>query len=201
MGPSGGVGAGLSAGQRRVLVSCRDGDLSRTDAWRPGFLPYRNRKRRGDNIAFSDPHGVTVRRGAKGWIIGCYCYLDFLLGYFFVIRPALRRGTIVCYERYLHDVLIDSRRYGLELPEPFRRWIVRWIPQPDLFFLLDAPADVLYGRKQELPVEEIERQRQLLQEHIGGRTSCHQIDVRRNGPDACCNRVFDVLPPNRSAGA
>ncbi len=169
--------------------------------WRPGVLPYRNRKACSNDRASSDPQGVTVRRGMKGWLIGCYCFLDFLLGYLFVIRPALKRGTIVCYERYIHDVLIDSRRYGLDLPEPFRKWIVRLIPQPDLFFLFDAPADLLHSRKQELTVDEIERQRLLLRKHIGSKPSCHEVDVLRNNPEACCNLIFDVLTCHGSINA
>jgi thymidylate kinase len=33
------------------------------------------------------------------------------------------------------------------------------IPNPDLVFVLDAPTEVIYSRKQELSPEEIDRQR------------------------------------------
>ena len=88
-----------------------------------------------------------------------YWAVDYIVGYYLTIRPALARSTLVLFDRYLVDALIDPRRYRYGGP----RWALEalwWaIPKPDLVVLLDAPTHVLRDRKQELPAEEIDRLR------------------------------------------
>jgi thymidylate kinase len=74
-----------------------------------------------------------------------------------------RRGYIVLFDRhfftdyYAHDIAgngsqsLAQRIHGLVLH--------RFYPRPDLLILLDAPAPVLYARKQEGSVELLERRR------------------------------------------
>ena len=53
-----------------------------------------------------------------------------------------------------------------------------WLPKPDLVFFLDAPADVLWRRKQEVERSELDRQRNdlaLVRQHPGG----HVLDGSR----------------------
>jgi thymidylate kinase len=40
------------------------------------------------------------------------------------------------------------------------RFAARIVPRPNLVILLDAPAEVLWSRKQEVPFEEVVRQRE-----------------------------------------
>lgn len=108
----------------------------------------------------TDPHGKTPR-GLLGSLAKLvYWAVDYIAGYHLAIRPALARSTLVLFDRYLVDALIDSRRYRYGGP----RWALEalwWaIPKPDLVILLDAPTQVLRRRKQEVPPEEAERQRQ-----------------------------------------
>lgn len=106
-----------------------------------------------------DPHAQLARGqflslAKLGWWV-----LDFTVGYLVEILPRLLRSTLVLFDRYYDDLLVDHRRYRYGGPS----WAVllgTWlIPSPDLVILLDAPAEVLRMRKQELPVPEIERQR------------------------------------------
>ncbi len=75
------------------------------------------------------------------------------------------RGYTVLFDRhfhsdyYAHDIAPDSSRRGLS--RRFHGFVLdRLYPKPDLVILLDAPARVLFERKQEGTVELIERRRQ-----------------------------------------
>jgi len=69
------------------------------------------------------------------------------------------RASLLICDRYYHDLLIDSRRYRYGGPQWIARCVGKLMPRPDMWILLDAPADVLQARKQEVPIEETARQR------------------------------------------
>lgn len=81
-----------------------------------------------------------------------------------VAQVYLRRGVIVVFDRhfyadyYHHDVLDTG------LPAARRSTLHGFVlqhlyPKPDLVICLDAPAEVLYARKQEASVEWLDRRR------------------------------------------
>lgn len=63
------------------------------------------------------------------------------------------------FDRYYYDYFVDMKRYKYSIDSKWARAFRFIIPKPDLIFVLDAPSNVIYGRKQELPIAEIERQR------------------------------------------
>jgi len=105
------------------------------------------------------PHSRHPRSLIGSLAKAAYWFLDYTLGYYAKIRPALARSTLVLFDRYLVDALVDPRRYRYGGP----RWVLRliWslVPKPDLVILLDAPAVVLRARKQEVSLVETQRQR------------------------------------------
>jgi thymidylate kinase len=70
-----------------------------------------------------------------------------------------KQALLVC-DRYYHDLLIDPLRYRYGGPPWMARLVGRLMPQPQLWILLDAPAELLQARKQEVSREESARQRQ-----------------------------------------
>ena len=73
------------------------------------------------------------------------------------------RGYVVLYDRhFLFDFaaeIMAGRRESLE--QKLHRWSLTYLyPRPDLVIFLDAPGEVLFARKGELSVEELERRRQ-----------------------------------------
>ncbi len=73
------------------------------------------------------------------------------------------RGFVVLYDR--HFVLDFAPEVVALRDDPLDRRLHRWLvaklyPRPDLVIYLDAPAEVLFARKGELTVEELERRRQ-----------------------------------------
>jgi thymidylate kinase len=109
--------------------------------------------------AAAAPHDQIPRSSLASLAKALYWLLDFGLGYWVKIRPALVRSTLVVYDRYLPDVLVDARRYRFRGP----RWLARavWsvVPKPDLVVMLDASVSTLHARKQEVAHAESARQR------------------------------------------
>jgi len=57
---------------------------------------------------------------------------------------------------------------------------VGWfIPRPQLVILLDAPPEVLYSRRRELPFEEITRQREAYLELTRNLPNGHVVDASK----------------------
>lgn len=69
-----------------------------------------------------------------------------------------RQETVLIFDRYYHDLLVDPRRYRFGAPVWTAKLIGKLMPRPKLWILLDAPADVLQSRKQEVAAEETARQ-------------------------------------------
>jgi thymidylate kinase len=119
---------------------------------RPGALlgkKSRDWSRPHDSI----PHGRFVSHGLL-----LYYWLDFFLGGWVRIRPARVRTGLVLVERGWWDLAVDPRRYRLQVPASAVRALGRFLPQPDLALVLDAPADAIRARKRELTEDEMIRQ-------------------------------------------
>lgn len=83
------------------------------------------------------------------------------------VRWHAARGRLVVLDRSAYDALLadaDHSAGGRVLA-----WLaLRWSPEPFLVVLLDAPGQVLFGRKPEHPVEVLEQRRQdYLAQHPG----------------------------------
>jgi len=87
-----------------------------------------------------------------------YVFCDFQLGWFLRIRPVVRRGGNVIMERGWWDLLVDQRRYRLDVPPSLIRLLGRFLPRPDLTVVLTGAAATLLARKAELPEPELQRQ-------------------------------------------
>ncbi len=75
------------------------------------------------------------------------------------------RGNVVLYDRhFLFDALpIPADTTRRRFTETAHHWFLKTLyPRPGLAILLDAPPEVMYARKQEVPVEYLERDRMNL---------------------------------------
>lgn len=114
---------------------------------------------KGNTQAVTDPHGQPPR-GALASVLKIFLLvIDYWLGQVLKIMPAVRRSQLVVFDRYIYDLLVDSKRIRYGGPAWLIRLAAHVVPRPDLVILLDAPADVLWSRKQEVPFEEVKRQR------------------------------------------
>ena len=107
----------------------------------------------------TDPHGKPPRGLLASVLKVFFLIADYWLGYALKIAPAMRRSQLIVFDRYIYDLLVDSKRVRYGGPAWLLQLTARIVPHPDLVILLDAPPDVLWSRKQEVPFDEVMRQR------------------------------------------
>ena len=116
-------------------------------------------ERNGAGGPVTNPHGARPHSLWLSCLKVPYYVLVYALGYLFKVRPALRRSTVVLFDRYYDDLLVDPRRYRYGGPIGLARFGSRFVRRPDLVLILDAPESELRKRKQEVSLDELHRQR------------------------------------------
>jgi thymidylate kinase len=125
-----------------------------------------------------DPHGLPPRSAFSSLAKLIYLTLDYATIYLWRLgASAARASTLTIFDRYYHDLLVDPRRYRYGAPMWLARRFARLMPSPDLWILLDAPAEVIHKRKQEVPLHETARQCQAFRELIARLPNAHVIDA------------------------
>jgi hypothetical protein len=180
-------GAGKSTLAEQLPEICSG--LFRRDAhfhWRPGLLPRPGAffGRAGPDP--TDPHGREPHGRVVSNALLLYFWADFLLGSWarFAI-PRIRSGLVVV-ERGWFDIGADPRRYRLDCSPSLVRRLSRTIPRADIALVLDARAETLVSRKQELPAPEINRQLQYWRNASVAKLATWHIDTERD-PDSAAS--------------
>jgi thymidylate kinase len=112
--------------------------------------------RRGEAVTIVvDPHGKPPRSALTSFAKIIVWLMEEWYAHLFQDD----RKTLLICDRYYHDLLVDPLRYRYGGPLWAARLVGKLMPRPELWILLDAPAEVLQQRKQEVPLEETARQR------------------------------------------
>ena len=114
----------------------------------------------------SDPHARPPRNDAVACAKVFYYFFDNWLGWLLWVLPGKWRSTLVIFDRNFDDMLVDPRRYRIGGWAGLVRLLRGLLPREDLVFVLDAPPEMIHGRKPELPIAELERQRAALRELV-----------------------------------
>jgi thymidylate kinase len=147
----------------------------------------------------TDPHALPARSVFASLAKLAVFWCDYVGGYWLRVRPRMVHSTLVIFDRYFHDLLVDSKRYRFNAPRWLTRLAGRFLPLPDLVFILDAPPEVLQARKQEVSLAECTRQCEAykgLAEDLQSRTRTVVIDTSLP-LDECvrtmAGEIFDFL--------
>lgn len=105
----------------------------------------------------TNPHS----RGPRGRLVSSLkmglFLADYWGGWLRYITPAKIRSTLIVFDRYYHDMLVDTRRYRLPNGFSVARWFMPFIPQPDLWLILTARPELLVARKGEISLVDGQR--------------------------------------------
>jgi hypothetical protein len=119
-----------------------------------GVLPHRGHSPGSS----SDPHGRPPYPALMSMVKLLYLFLDFRIGWSVRVRPFVRGGGWVLLQRHWWDIVVDPTRYRLHPTPRLGKFLGRLLPRPDLVLVLEAPAGLIAGRKNELPRHELARQ-------------------------------------------
>lgn len=133
------------------------------------FIPQRGEP----SAIVVDPHG----RPPRSALFSVAKIIVWLFEEWYVNCFQDRNETLLICDRYYHDLMIDPKRYRYGGPQWVAKMIGWLIPQPRLWVLLDAPAQVLQARKQEVSLEETARQRQAYLAFVRNQRSYMIIDA------------------------
>jgi thymidylate kinase len=142
--------------------------------WRPGF--FRKCKDTGPVV---NPHGKPPRGVLVSTAKLVFLLVDWFFGYWLRLVHLRAKGILVIFDRHFMDLYVDRMRYrygGL-------MWTARLagalIPKPDLFIVLDLPAEVAHARKPEIPLENAKRLREGYLELARSLPNAHVVDASR----------------------
>lgn len=179
------------AGKTTLLSLVEDGLRSRKiDFERYYFAPgYLKRYRpSGMPTVNTNPH--------KGQQYGAGLVLLKVLLMLFEFNMGLpkvkRRKVLVLFDRFIHDLLIDPRRYRMGRVRWWMRVLLKLAPRPDLVVIITAPPEVIQARKQEVPPEETARQVAAYRQAKG--LFPRTIGVENTGnPAITARRIIDAV--------
>jgi thymidylate kinase len=98
------------------------------------------------------------------------------------VRWHRARGRIVLLDRFTYDALLPSD--DLDRRGKITTALVRRLgAEPDLVLVLDAPAEVMFARKGEQTVEELDRRRRTYLEVSARHPAAAVIDAARPAED------------------
>jgi len=190
-------GSGKSTVAERLESRCaQQGKKLELFHWRPEILPSPERLL-GRKISPHDatqPHAYPPRSRFISLLLRVYYLVDFWLGYFYRVKPALKRpNSVVLFERFYYDVIFDPKRYRLHQDVAVSRLLCSLAPRPDYIIALLGPPNVIHDRKKELTVTEIERQQKLIRVHFGSRPNVLWFDPAAVNADEIAARICESI--------
>lgn len=106
-----------------------------------------------------------------------YYYFDYTIGFILKIKPLLKKGKTVIFDRYYYDFITDSTRARIKLPKWFLNLTICFVPKSDFTFLLLTSAETMRQRKPELTIEELKQQIYDYRKLLPKIKNSHKIDT------------------------
>lgn len=103
-----------------------------------------------------------------------------------------RRPDVEIFDRYFYDIEVDPRRYRYGGPAFAPKALAPFVPRPDLVFILDAPAEIIQQRKQEVTQAETARQVKGYRALAERMKQAHLIDATLH-PDRVRDTILGLI--------
>jgi len=153
--------------------------------------PIKSKSSSDRNAVVTDPHRYPPYSKMKSYVKLLYFVYQYNFGWLKNIVPLKIKSSLVIFDRYFDDMLVDNRRYRYGGSLAMAKFARIFIPKPDIYFILTTDAKVIYERKQEVPFEELERQIESYESIADGKRYFH-IDVNRS-PEEITKDVVTIM--------
>lgn len=139
----------------------------------------------------SSPHEKQSYNPFKSYLKLVYFIFQYNYGWLKNIAPLMIKSTLVIFDRYYDDLLVDTKRYRYGGRLSVARFINRIIPKPDVFIILTGPSKVIFKRKEEVEYSELERQIHSYNK-LADNNRYYQIDVCKS-PEEITKDVKNLI--------
>lgn len=161
--------------------------------WRPGFVKKEKKTDNGESVVVTEPHAKKPYGKMKSFVKFMFFNLDYILGYWCVVRWQIAKGHLVIFDRYYYDYYLDKLRYRLSISDTVLDLFKGVIPKPDITFLLVGDPKILYERKREISVNEIQEQIERLIKNESKFNNSVVIDVNKSVEDVVNDVSREIL--------
>ena len=145
-----------------------------------------------DNLkTVTDPHKYPPYNKIKSYLKILYFIYQYNIGWIKNILPLKIKSSLIIFDRYFDDILVDTRRYRYGGSQAIVRIARKFIPKPDIYFILTADPEVIYRRKKEVPFEELQRQVEAYRSLADGKRYFN-IDVNRP-PEEIVKEIVHIM--------
>lgn len=108
------------------------------------------------DVNYDKPH-----RGGKTNVMSSlfrlvYYIVDYIIGYYKIVKPVLIRRGVVIFDRYFTDIISDSKRSQINLNYKFVFFMRKLVPKMKYNFIIIVDPEIILKRKQELTKEQID---------------------------------------------
>ncbi len=145
----------------------------------------------GESLATIEPHKYAPYSKLKSYVKLLFFIYQYNLGWIKNIWPSKIKSTLVIFDRYYDDLIVDHKRYRYGGSKIIAKLIRNFIPKPALYFILTTEAYIIYERKQEVELSELQTQIENYKVLADGKQYRH-IDVNKS-PNDIINDVYTIL--------
>lgn len=142
---------------------------------------------------FTNPHRNPPANPVSSFIRMLYYWLDYVIGGFICIRKDVQFDKFTIFDRYIYDFIVDPFRSRINLPLWLRKFFAQCVYNPQIVFVLLCDAEIVYKRKQELTIEEIERQMKVFKDLTTMGKNFYILDASKKPDELCHDAVMKIL--------
>lgn len=136
-----------------------------------------------DYHAYTAARRAALRNPVIAWLYTVTVLLDYTNRIWRKLFPHLLTRRVVITDRYIYDVVVGdlgvSLGYSAERATRMINWGLRLAPRPMLTVLVDAPEEVAYARKTDVPHLDFLKVRRDLYLQVKDRPEVIELDGRQ----------------------
>lgn len=144
--------------------------------------PIPTNKGTKNETTVTEPHKYNTYSPLKSYIKILLFIHQYNYGWLKNITPLKIKSSLIIFDRYYDDLLVDNKRYRYGGNIKIARLVRYFIPKPDLYFILTTDAKTIHSRKKEVTLEELDRQIDSYRKLVNGARYI-AIDVDRSPRD------------------